>query len=296
MNQKRLTLQNVVDKLYNNPRKIFNLPEQPDTYIEIDLDEEWTIPNEMPFSKSKWTPFAGMSVKGKVRRVVLRGEVAYIDNKVLVQEGFGQNVLTWNETIQSAKPTPVTVKKEEIVSPLSVTNLVGEGDLSVKVPKSGNLKKMATDMYCQMLQELGVSDSKAVHQEASKPLSISVSSPPLIRRTVSSPVPYNIGLYGKHIISVQMFNHTQLHELFNLAHKFRICVLKEKPLDRYNDPIQLDQILKGKVMASIFYEVSTRTSCSFSAAMVRIQKDFSLLFTKIHIFAATTWRSSDSHE
>lgn len=27
---------------------------------------------------------------------------------------------------------------------------------------------------------------------------------------------------------------------------------------------------QGKVMASIFYEVSTRTSCSFSAAMQRL--------------------------
>jgi len=28
--------------------------------------------------------------------------------------------------------------------------------------------------------------------------------------------------------------------------------------------------LQGKIMASIFYEVSTRTSCSFSAAMQRL--------------------------
>jgi len=29
-------------------------------------------------------------------------------------------------------------------------------------------------------------------------------------------------------------------------------------------------VLQGKVMASIFYEASTRTSCSFSAAMQRL--------------------------
>ena len=33
---------------------------------------------------------------------------------------------------------------------------------------------------------------------------------------------------------------------------------------------QIDTILRGKVMASIFYEVSTRTACSFSAAMERL--------------------------
>lgn len=48
----------------------------------MDLEQEWTIPSHMQFTKSKWTPFKGMSVKGKVRRVVLRGEVAYIDGQV----------------------------------------------------------------------------------------------------------------------------------------------------------------------------------------------------------------------
>ena len=51
--------------------------------MEIDLDERWTIPDAMPFSKSRWTPFAGMEVVGRVQRVVLRGEIAYIDGKVL---------------------------------------------------------------------------------------------------------------------------------------------------------------------------------------------------------------------
>lgn len=38
----------------------------------------------MPFSKARWTPFEGQKVKGTVRRVVLRGEVAYIDGQVRV--------------------------------------------------------------------------------------------------------------------------------------------------------------------------------------------------------------------
>lgn len=38
----------------------------------------------MPFSKAHWTPFEGQKVKGTIRRVVLRGEVAYIDGQVCV--------------------------------------------------------------------------------------------------------------------------------------------------------------------------------------------------------------------
>ena len=46
------------------------------------MDEEWTIPTALSHSKSKWTPFAGMTVTGVVKRVVVRGEIAYIDGKV----------------------------------------------------------------------------------------------------------------------------------------------------------------------------------------------------------------------
>jgi len=69
-------------RLYENPIKIFGLVAQPNTYIDIDLDESWLIPTAMPFSKAGWTPFAGHRVVGQVKRVVLRGEVAYVDGKV----------------------------------------------------------------------------------------------------------------------------------------------------------------------------------------------------------------------
>lgn len=84
VNEGKMTLEDLVDKFYRNPKKIFNLPEQPNTYVEVDMDEEYEIPQNTAFSKAKWTPFAGMKVKGVVHRVVLRGETAYVDGKVLV--------------------------------------------------------------------------------------------------------------------------------------------------------------------------------------------------------------------
>ena len=36
--------QDLEEKLHHNPRRIFQLPEQPDTYIEVDMDETHTIP------------------------------------------------------------------------------------------------------------------------------------------------------------------------------------------------------------------------------------------------------------
>lgn len=74
--------QDIILRLCTNPRQIFSLPEQKDTYVEVEIGEEWSIPSAMTYSKAQWTPFAGMKVNGCVRRVVLRGETAVIDGKV----------------------------------------------------------------------------------------------------------------------------------------------------------------------------------------------------------------------
>ncbi len=92
VNEGRLTLDDIVTKMSINPRHIFNIPEQPDTFVEVDLDYNWKIPESLPFSKSKWTPFANRFVTGRVQRVVLRGEIVYLDGKVLAPPGFGKDV------------------------------------------------------------------------------------------------------------------------------------------------------------------------------------------------------------
>lgn len=78
--------------MYTNPMKILGLPVQPDTYIEVDMDTEWTIPSSTVYSKAKWTPFAGKQIKGSIHRVVLRGQVVCIEGKVLAEPGFGHDL------------------------------------------------------------------------------------------------------------------------------------------------------------------------------------------------------------
>lgn len=117
-------MQDIIDKLYKNPKRIFNVPDQRNTYIEVDLDDEWTIPEAMSFSKSKWTPFAGMKVRGSVHRVVLRGEVAYVEGQVLVNPGFGQDIrdVKYKTKIPPAlhAPTVSTQPIDAVYKPLSL--------------------------------------------------------------------------------------------------------------------------------------------------------------------------------
>jgi carbamoyl-phosphate synthase/aspartate carbamoyltransferase/dihydroorotase len=88
----RLTMEDILKKSITNPRRIFHLPEQPETWVEVDENARYEIHAEEMHSKSGWTPFEGWQVKGRVTRVVLRGREAYKDGKILVQAGYGKNV------------------------------------------------------------------------------------------------------------------------------------------------------------------------------------------------------------
>ena len=89
VNDERITVNRLIEMTNTNPRKIFNIPEQPDTYVEVDLDEQWTIKNEDLYTKCKWTPFNGMKIKGKIKKTILRGRSVFEDGKI-TKEPKGQ--------------------------------------------------------------------------------------------------------------------------------------------------------------------------------------------------------------
>ena len=88
----RLSLEDVVLRMSENPRRIFHLHEQPDTWIEVDPDAAWEIRAAGTLTRCAWTPFEGWKVRGRVRRVVLRGQDVYRNEKVLAPPGFGRNL------------------------------------------------------------------------------------------------------------------------------------------------------------------------------------------------------------
>ncbi|GAB4457160.1 MAG: dihydroorotase [Anaerolineales bacterium] len=89
---RRLTLDDLIQKSVINPRKIFRLPEQPETWIEVDETAEYEIRAADLHSRCGWTPFEGWKVKGRIRKVVLRGKVVFEDGKILAEQGYGRNV------------------------------------------------------------------------------------------------------------------------------------------------------------------------------------------------------------
>jgi aspartate carbamoyltransferase len=66
--------------------------------------------------------------------------------------------------------------------------------------------------------------------------------------------------YGKDIISVKQFTQQDLNYIFSVAREMREMVEHVGTFD----------LLKGKILANLFYEPSTRTSSSFTSAMERL--------------------------
>jgi len=92
VHQGRLSVEQLVERMVTNPQRIFNLPQQPETWIEVDLDAAWVIQAEKMYTRCAWTPFEGWQVRGRLRQVVLRGQVAFRDGEVLAPPGYGRNL------------------------------------------------------------------------------------------------------------------------------------------------------------------------------------------------------------
>ncbi len=66
--------------------------------------------------------------------------------------------------------------------------------------------------------------------------------------------------YGRDILSVKQFDRRDLETIFGVAHEMEEMVRRVGSFD----------LLKGKILANLFYEPSTRTSSSFTSAMERL--------------------------
>ena len=88
----RLSIDDVVQRLVTNPRRIFHLPEQAETWVEVDPHQEWEVCAAQMYTRCQWTPFEGWKVRGRVTRVVLRGREVYQAGQVLAQPGSGKNI------------------------------------------------------------------------------------------------------------------------------------------------------------------------------------------------------------
>ena len=95
--QGRCRLEQVVQWMCDAPARVWDIVDKgrievgyDADLVLVDLDREAEVRNELQETKCGWSPFAGMTVHGRVRRVVLRGKTAYEDGLVLAPPGSGR--------------------------------------------------------------------------------------------------------------------------------------------------------------------------------------------------------------
>ena len=86
----RLELDDLLLRCVENPRRIYGLAEQPQTWVEVDVDKEYEFDDAGMRTRCGWTPFAGRQVKGRVEKVVLRGKTVFDGERVLAPPGSGR--------------------------------------------------------------------------------------------------------------------------------------------------------------------------------------------------------------
>lgn len=90
--ENRLSLNRLIELMHSNPKRIYDLPDQPDTTVEVEMTPT-IIRNETMKSKCGWTPFHGREAAGFVKRVTLRGQIVYEAGEILAQPGTGKIIL-----------------------------------------------------------------------------------------------------------------------------------------------------------------------------------------------------------
>lgn len=79
----RVSYERLLELLYRNPRRIFKLPAQSDTTIEVDEKASYIFPDHPLYTKCGWSPFTGCKMTGRLISVIFKGKEIFRDGKVL---------------------------------------------------------------------------------------------------------------------------------------------------------------------------------------------------------------------
>ncbi|KAL9104551.1 MAG: hypothetical protein Q9163_000525 [Psora crenata] len=235
----RLTVEDIVKRFHDNPKRIFELHDQPGTSIEIEIDRPYIIQ-----TKPAWTPFIAQSMRGSVQRVIFQNETACLDGELIAQAKNGKDMST------------------HILAPLNKAAQTSSPAIQPESPKGGRQLIVPARPFSRLRQG-----------ESQPTPSLTATVPPIAQDDVPSipqPVPassHNLldlisrsPFKQRHILSVEQFTRQDLHLLFTVAQEMYLAVARQGIVD----------ILKGSLLCTLFYEPSTRTSASFDAAMQRL--------------------------
>ncbi|KZT60523.1 carbamoyl-phosphate synth [Calocera cornea HHB12733] len=242
----RLTLEDIKVRLHDNPLRIFDVPEQTSTHVEVVVDRDAVFTAR----QNHWSPLEGRMLPGNVHRVVMHGQTAYLDG-IVASSPLGRDV-----------SGIISPKRHAVDRPRRASVVTAIKPQIQEVPPSPTMSNGSFKS-----PQLRASDGGSVPTMSALIGPATTASPASMASTAprGPPRPF-AGFTGhpafsrRHILSVGQFSHQDVHDLFNIAHEMRLQVERNGSID----------ILRGRVLCTLFYEPSTRTSSSFEAAMKRL--------------------------
>ncbi|KAM3442192.1 hypothetical protein MY4824_001204 [Beauveria thailandica] len=235
----KLTIDDIKDRLYTNPKEIFELHEQTGTSVEVEVDRAFEVAKG-----SFWSPLEGRRLYGSVRRVTFQNATLCLDG-----EAF------------DAPPTGKDMSSHTI-PPLTPAMKPTAAAISVESPKSrqqaafGNLRPVGRLRGITSPQALPAQGPRGTVEDFGLPLQVQ----PAVSTSLQKLLSQSSSFRNAHVLSVKQYTRADLHILFTVAQEMRLGVQREGVLN----------LLNGRVMCNLFYEPSTRTSASFDAAMQRL--------------------------
>lgn len=83
VHDKKLKEADILRLLYETPRKIFNIPEQKNTYIELNPEKPYLIGENGYQTKCNWSPFDGWQLFGKVKSAVINKRPIVVNKRMV---------------------------------------------------------------------------------------------------------------------------------------------------------------------------------------------------------------------
>ncbi|KAJ4315168.1 Carbamoyl-phosphate synthase [Fusarium piperis] len=239
----RLTVDDIKARLYTNPMEIFELHEQVGTTIEAEIDRPYTVA-----AGEFWSPFEGRCMRASVQRVTFQDTTVCLDGEVLPVSPQGKDM-----SAHIAPPMSPPVKPT-----LSISQ-------TTESPQARRLSMLGGVKPLNRLRgvDAGVGATLPSPARGAAPvdgLAPALHLQPLVSSSLQQLLSQPSAFKNTHVLSVKSYSRADLHLLFTVAQEMRLGVQREGVLN----------ILRGRVLTTLFYEPSTRTSASFDAAMQRL--------------------------
>ena len=232
---KRLSVDDIVSRLYTNPKRIFDLVED-DSFVEVEIDRDHIFQ-----STSVWSPVDGRSVVGSVTRVTFRGKTVCLDGRLMPEPPSGIDLSSHLERFPSPEARPVFSPKAK-----PEAEIMAERRDSI-ITSQRQVPTTRSQSTWPVLHPIPDDTVPPLHPA------------PTLQSSMMDLISTS-SFKGRHILSVSQVSRDDLHRLFTVAAEMRLGVKRHGVLD----------ILRGRVLCTLFYEPSTRTSASFDAAMQRL--------------------------